>query len=149
MEEEGDVGAERRGCERMAAGRAGGDERRPERAEEKYQADGAKLGERLEVEAVRIANGQVRSPVPEPEALVAAAAPAEPRVIFVLPPGHSPVLRAAAAGETEEPLARLRLDERRRGVERVVGASYRCPRTADADEGSRHRSRYDEGERHH
>src|SRR5437764_13274060 len=145
MEEEGEVGAGGRGCGRRAAGRARGDERRPERAQEKYQADGAKLGERLEVEAVRIANGQVRSPITEPEALVAAAAAAEPRVIFVLPPGHSPVLRAAAAGETEEPLARLRLDERRRGVERVVGASYRCPRTADPGGGGHPPSRSADG----
>jgi len=118
-----DIRAQSCWCQRAAAGVADGYEGHGERAEKQRKTDRTELGERLEVQAVRVAHREGRAPVRKPEALVASRTSAEPRVVLVLAPRHSPVLRTAVAGKAEEPPARVCLDERRGSVEGVVGAA--------------------------
>ena len=123
MNEEREVRAEGGTRELMAARRAHRDERRHERAEQEGETDGAELSECLEVEAVCVEHRKPEPAVSEPEPLEASGSPAEPRVVLDFAPRDVPVLGPAVAGEAEEPPALIRLHERRRRGERVIGTA--------------------------
>src|SRR5581483_1464759 len=103
--EVGGVGARGCGDAGAAADSDGGDERRGERDREQREADGALLGERLEVEAVRVAHRLPVGAVAQPVRLERAGAGADERVRAGVGPGGPVELGAPGAGEAEEPLA--------------------------------------------
>ena len=97
MHRRGDEAGQRGGDEGAPARADGGDERQSEDRHQPRQADRAELGQRLEVEAVRVANLHRYVPVLEPPPLEGAGARAEGRVRLRVLQGGLPHVEAAVA----------------------------------------------------
>ena len=95
MQEERQVGGGRDRSERLATRAKQADDRDRRRYEDEREPDRSELGERLEIEIVRVTRVERSRPLAEPRTLVAPGAGAQDRVGFHLVPGDAPVVAAA------------------------------------------------------
>ena len=114
MGEKRHIGAERRGCQRVATSGDRGCKGQPERDEQKQEPEGPELCERLEIEAVRVPGRLWHGAVSIPRAAVAAGTRAEQRLVLDRAQCHAPVVGAAAAGERSKACRSLGRRRRRR-----------------------------------
>jgi hypothetical protein len=134
VDEERRVATGRGRGERAAARAPEHRQRCRERGEQCREPHRAELGERLEVEVVRVARVCGDRAVGEPPALVARGAAACQGPGTHLAPRDAPVVGAAVAGERAEPAGQVALVRLERSREGAVGRTGRRPRRAHPDD---------------